>query len=244
MQKALCTSRIFQWQLECLLRATTLQPATISCALAGTNPQKPTPCTCDWAYYAYTPKPLCLQALLPGRATYTDLLAALQRRGTGLSVVTGGVQPHRWLVLAALKVAEVRRWGFKRPLSPVTAPSEMTCLLVGRNHCAVPMHPERAKGGNKFGRTLWWRLTQAQDCALHGVGVPPGSEAADLLPMSESHLLLPSSWQGPAAEGTAAAPASRHPELFKAMAAGVGQDSTALISPSWPHALRLMQVGI
>jgi hypothetical protein len=50
-----------------------------------------------------------MQALLPGRASYTDLLAALQRRGVGLTVVTGGVQPHRWLVLAALKVAEVRR---------------------------------------------------------------------------------------------------------------------------------------
>lgn len=50
-------------------------------------------------------------------------------------------------------------------------------------------------------------------------------------------------WQGPAAEAAAAVPASRHPELFKAMAAGVGQDSTALISPSWPHALRLLQVG-
>ena len=27
------------------------------------------------------------------------------------------------------------------------------------------------------------------------------------------------------------------------MAAGVGQESTALVSPSWPHALRLLQVG-
>lgn len=55
------------------------------------------------------PQTPCAQALLPGRASYTDLLAALQRRGVGLSVVTGGVQPHRWLVLAALKVAEVGR---------------------------------------------------------------------------------------------------------------------------------------
>ena len=52
---------------------------------------------------------LCMQALLPNRASYTDLLAALQRRRIGLSVVTGGVQPHRWLVLAALKVAEASR---------------------------------------------------------------------------------------------------------------------------------------
>ena len=28
------------------------------------------------------------------------------------------------------------------------------------------------------------------------------------------------------------------------MAAGMGQESTALVSPSWPHALRLLQVGI
>jgi hypothetical protein len=51
-------------------------------------------------------------------------------------------------------------------------------------------------------------------------------------------------WQGPAGEAAAGAQASRHPELFKAMAAGVGQESTALVSPSWPHALRLLQVGV
>jgi hypothetical protein len=60
---------------------------------------------------------------------------------------------------------------------------------------------------------------------------------------ASSHSLVSLSWQGPAAELTAAGPASRHPELFKAMAAGIGQDSTALVSPSWPHALRLLQVS-
>ena len=52
------------------------------------------------------PQTLCVQALLPGRASYTDLLAALQRRGVGLSIVTGGVQPHRWLVKARAGDAE------------------------------------------------------------------------------------------------------------------------------------------
>lgn len=183
-----------------------------------------------------------LQAPLPGRASYMDLVAGLHRRGIGLSVITGGVQPHKWLVLAALKVAEVRSG----------SQSGQQCMfeVVVANYSSATSAAARSP-------QKWLLLAALKGAEVKVVSASSSSTwpfeqpssvavcaAPQCMPQLLTLVMVSNSLQGPAAEdaAAAAAPGARHTELFKAMAAGAGQDSTALISTAWPHAARLLQV--
>lgn len=50
---------------------------------------------------------LLLQAPRQDAASYTDLMMALRRRDVGVTVVTGRMQNHLWLVKAVLAASQV-----------------------------------------------------------------------------------------------------------------------------------------
>lgn len=154
------------------------------------------------------------------------LVTGLLRRSIGLSIVTGAMQPHKWLVLAALKVAEVGGVLWDGRLNAALPISSAQSYATGR--CATVQFPAVVQACHFHATVLAYELTASSGntyiirCTVEkAVGTVQGLTAGDAAP---------------------GAIGAKQQELYKAMAAGCGPDSTVLVSQRWPHALRLLQV--